>query len=313
MAGITDAPFRTLAARMGAGLVVSEMIASAELLDSKPDARAKAALGLGDGHTSVQLAGRDPGITAEAARLLEGEGARIIDLNLGCPAKKVTNGWSGSALMREPDHALRLIEAVAEAVDVPVTVKMRLGWDAATLNAAEIAVRAESAGVAMFTVHGRTRCQFYTGSADWDAIGDVVRAVGVPVIANGDVTGPAQAREALRRSGAAGVMVGRGARGRPWVLAEIAAASRGDRSPEPPGGADLAEIITEHYESMLVFYGRDLGPRVARKHLGWYLDRIAGAEALRARVIRMGDPAEVVRSLRGELPGLGVTYRRIAA
>ncbi len=313
MAGITDAPFRTLAARMGAGLVVSEMIASAELLDSKPDARAKAALGLGDGHTSVQLAGRDPDITAEAARLLEGEGARIIDLNLGCPAKKVTNGWSGSALMREPDHALRLIEAVAEAVDVPVTVKMRLGWDAATLNAAEIAVRAESAGVAMFTVHGRTRCQFYTGSADWDAIGDVVRAVGVPVIANGDVTGPAQAREALRRSGAAGVMVGRGARGRPWVLAEIAAASRGDRSPEPPGGADLAEIITEHYESMLVFYGRDLGPRVARKHLGWYLDRIAGAEALRARVIRMGDPAEVVRSLRGELPGLGVTSRRIAA
>ena len=253
MAGITDAPFRTLAARMGAGLVVSEMIASAELLDSKPDARAKAALGLGDGHTSVQLAGRDPDITAEAARLLEGEGARIIDLNLGCPAKKVTNGWSGSALMREPDHALRLIEAVAEAVDVPVTVKMRLGWDAATLNAAEIAVRAELAGVAMFTVHGRTRCQFYTGSADWDAIGDVVRAVGVPVIANGDVTGPAQAREALRRSGAAGVMVGRGARGRPWVLAEIAAASRGDRSPEPPGGADLAEIITEHYESMLVF------------------------------------------------------------
>ena len=313
MAGITDAPFRTLAARMGAGLVVSEMIASAELLDSKPDARAKAALGLGDGHTSVQLAGRDPGITAEAARLLEGEGARIIDLNLGCPAKKVTNGWSGSALMRDPDHALRLIEAVAEAVDVPVTVKMRLGWDAATLNAAEIAVRAESAGVAMFTVHGRTRCQFYTGSADWDAIGDVVRAVGVPVIANGDVTGPAQAREALRRSGAAGVMVGRGARGRPWVLAEIAAASRGDRPPEPPRGADLAEIITEHYESMLVFYGRDLGPRVARKHLGWYLDRIAGAETLRARVIRMGDPAEVVRSLRGELPGLSVTSRRIAA
>ena len=313
MAGITDAPFRTLAARMGAGLVVSEMIASAELLDSKPDARAKAALGLGDGHTSVQLAGRDPDITAEAARLLEGEGARIIDLNLGCPAKKVTNGWSGSALMREPDHALRLIEAVAKAVDVPVTVKMRLGWDADTLNAPEIAVRAESAGVAMFTVHGRTRCQFYTGSADWDAIGDVVRAVGVPVIANGDVTGPAEAREALRRSGAAGVMVGRGARGRPWVLGEIAAASRGDRSPEPPGGADLAEIITEHYESMLVFYGRDLGPRVARKHLGWYLDRIAGAEALRARVIRMGDPAEVVRSLRGELPGLGVTSRRIAA
>ena len=313
MAGITDAPFRTLAARMGAGLVVSEMIASAELLDSKPDARAKAALGLGDGHTSVQLAGRDPYITAEAARLLEGEGARIIDLNLGCPAKKVTNGWSGSALMREPDHALRLIEAVAEAVDVPVTVKMRLGWDADTLNAPEIAVRAESAGVAMFTVHGRTRCQFYTGSADWDAIGDVVRAVGVPVIANGDVTGPAQAREALRRSGAAGVMVGRGARGRPWILAEIAAASRGDRSPEPPGGADLAEIITEHYESMLVFYGRDLGPRVARKHLGWYLDRIAGAETLRARVIRMGDPAEVMRSLRGELPGLGVTSRRIAA
>ncbi len=313
MAGISDAPFRSLAARLGAGLVVSEMIASAELLDRKPDARAKAALGLGDVGTSVQLAGRDPGIMAEAARLLEGEGARIIDINLGCPAKKVTNGWSGSALMREPDHALRLIGAVADAVRVPVTVKMRLGWDAGSLNAPEIAARAESAGVAMFVVHGRTRCQFYDGRADWDAIGEVVRAVRVPVIANGDVTGPDDAREALRRSGAAGVMVGRGARGRPWILAGIAACLAGGRAPEPPRSDELAETVAGHYEAMLAFYGTDLGRRVARKHLGWYLDRVAGAGDLRARIVRMADPEEVARAIRRELPDPGGVPRSLAA
>jgi len=313
MAGISDAPFRALAARLGAGLVVSEMIASAELLDRKPDARAKATLGLGDGHTSVQLAGRDPGVTAEAARLLEGEGARIIDINLGCPAKKVTNGWSGSALMREPDHALRLIDAVAGAVKTPVTVKMRLGWDADSLNAPAIAARAESAGVAMFTIHGRTRCQFYNGSADWDAIGEVVRAVAVPVIANGDITGPESAHEALGRSGAAGLMVGRGARGCPWVLGEISAGISGTPPSALPCGHALADIITGHYDAMLAFYGTDLAPRVARKHLGWYLDRIEGAGPLRARIVRMADPAEVMRTLRRELPSLGAQPGRLAA
>jgi tRNA-dihydrouridine synthase B len=250
---------------------------------------------------------------AEAARLLEGEGARIIDINLGCPAKKVTNGWSGSALMREPDHALRLIDAVARAVTVPVTVKMRLGWNSETLNAPEIAARAEAAGVAMFTVHGRTRCQFYTGSADWDAIGAVVRAVGVPVIANGDVTGRTIAREALRRSGAAGLMIGRGARGRPWMLGGIAAELSGDASPRIPRSADLAELMIGHYEAMLTFYGHGLGPRVARKHLSWYLDRIAGAEALRARVLRLAEPAEVIRTIRRELPDLDGVPGRLAA
>ncbi len=295
MAGITDVPFRTLALRFGAGLVVSEMVASAEVVRARPTARARATLGLGSERTAVQLAGRDPHWMAEAARYCAGQGARIIDINFGCPAKKVTGGFSGSALMREPDHALRIVEAVVGAVDVPVTLKMRLGWDEARMNAADIARRAASAGVRMITVHGRTRCQFYSGAADWAAIAEVSRAVPIPVIANGDIVDLASARRARVLSGAAGVMIGRGARGRPWILGQIAAALSGRRPPEAPSGDGFRDLVCGHYEAMLGFYGRDPGLRIARKHLGWYL---ADAPVLRARLLPLTDAGTVLRELR---------------
>ena len=301
MAGITDLPARAVALRFGAGRVVSEMVASADLVRAKPSVRARAALGIGDGRTAVQIAGREARPMAEAAKYCAGQGAHVIDINLGCPAKKVTNGLAGSALMRDPDHALRLIEAVVAAVDVPVTLKMRLGWDETSMNAPDIARKAEAAGVRMITVHGRTRCQFYAGCADWAAIALVKRAVGVPVIANGDIRDAGSARRALAASVADGVMVGRAARGRPWVLAEVAAALAGRQPPPAPAGEALFALIAGHYEAILDFYGTDLGLRVARKHLGWYLDGIAGAASLRARLVRMSDPATVLRELRAGL------------
>ncbi len=298
MAGITDLPFRRLVARFGAGLVVSEMVASGEMLTAKPSVRARARvdLGLGDGMTSVQLAGREAAPMAEAARMVADMGARIIDINMGCPAKKVTGGLSGSALMRAPDHALRLIEAVLGAVTVPVTLKMRLGWDADCLNAADIARRAQDAGVAMITIHGRTRMQFYKGAADWAAIADVKAAVRVPVVANGDITDAASARAALSASGADAVMVGRGAQGRPWALAEIAHALHGSTAPDVPTGDTLCDVISEHYEAMLSFYGVEIGRRLARKHLSWYAE--VAAAPLRAEMMVAETPAATLALIR---------------
>ena len=297
LAGITDLPFRKLVSRFGAGLVVSEMVASQEVVQAKPLARARAELGFGDGATSVQLAGREAYWMAEAARYVEAQGARVIDINMGCPAKKVTNGYSGSALMRDLDHALTLIEAVVGAVKVPVTLKTRLGWDDAVLNAPVLARRAEDAGIAMITIHGRTRCQFYTGAADWHAIRAVKDAVTIPVIANGDIVDAGSARAALAASGADGVMVGRGAQGAPWRLAQIGAALFGTPAPVVPQGAALGDLVIGHYEDMLAFYGVDLGVKVARKHLGWYLEE-AGLQDHRAVVMAAATPNTAIAALR---------------
>lgn len=257
MAGITDLPFRRAVARFGAGLLVSEMVASTEMVTPRPSVRAAVrakALTEGSLPVSVQIAGREAMAMAETARIVQGMGARIIDINMGCPAKKVTGGLSGAALMRDLDHALGLIEAVVEAVSVPVTLKMRLGWDDSSLNAAELAQRATDAGVRMLTVHGRTRAQFYKGRADWmkiAAVADIPNRP--PLVANGDVICATTARAALAASGADAVMVGRGAQGAPWRLAQIAHELWDTPAPSIPRGAALAELIEEHYEDMLGF------------------------------------------------------------
>ncbi|MCF6306316.1 MAG: tRNA dihydrouridine synthase DusB [Rhodobacteraceae bacterium] len=301
MAGITDLPFRNIVLKFGAALVVSEMIASQELVQAVKTRQSRAELGLKVEKTAVQIAGREAYWMSEGAKMVAGQGARIIDFNMGCPAKKVTNGLSGSALMRQPDHALVLVKAVVDAVDVPVTLKMRLGWDESQLNAAEIAKRAEDVGVKMITVHGRTRCQFYKGQANWHAIQMVKEAVNIPVIANGDIIDENSARRALAHSGADGVMVGRGAQGAPWRLAQISDALRGKAPQKALYGGALCELVIEHYQAMLGFYGVEQGMKCARKHLSWYLEPLDNGAELRKLIIREPDPEKVISELRAGL------------
>jgi len=298
MAGITDRPFRKLAERFGAGMVVSEMIASNALAVGNHDMARK----LGRPGTlphMVQLAGCEAEWMRRGAEIAQDAGADIIDINFGCPAKRVTNGYSGSALMRVPDQAMTLVDAVVSATPLPVTVKMRLGWDDDSLNAAEIARRAVEAGVRMITVHGRTRQQFYKGQARWELVRAVVEAVDVPVVVNGDIVDLASAREALRLSGAAAVMLGRGAHGQPWLVGQVGAGLAGTTLPAAPEGEALAALVIEHYEDILVEYGVAVGLRAARKHLDWYMDAagVVMDKASRTELLNCEAPAEVIRRL----------------
>ena len=313
MSGVTDEPFRVAAHNTGAGLVVSEMIASEQLVSDRKDMVLRSKGRHKVDPFVMQLAGREAHWMGEGARVAQGLGADIIDINMGCPAREVTGALSGSALMRDLDHAETLIAATVKASQVPVTLKMRLGWDDSTRNAPELARRAEAAGVAMITVHGRTRCQFYKGTADWPAIKAVKSEISIPLIANGDCTDATKMREMLDQSGADGAMIGRGAYGRPWIIGELARELDADTGSRPLSMVGQFEVIEQHYDDILTFYGSDHGVKIARKHLGWYaarwieagyIDQQTGA-AWRSSLVREDNAGRVQRKLKDCFAHLG--------
>ncbi len=298
MSGVTDLPFRRLVKRAGAGLVVSEMIASQAMIRESRQSLLMARTEPEEFPMAVQLAGCEPEVMAEAAKLNQDRGAAIIDINFGCPVKKVVNGHAGSALMRDELHAGRILEATVKAVSLPVTLKMRTGWDHANRNAPSLARIAESCGIRMITVHGRTRCQLYEGSADWAFLREVKEAVAIPVIVNGDIADLEGVRRALALSGADGVMIGRGAYGRPWFLKQAMAMLRGEPVPVAPTLAEQGALVLEHYEAMLSHYGAGAGLRVARKHVAWYSKGLPGSAEFRAVFNRIDEPGAAMAAIR---------------
>jgi tRNA-dihydrouridine synthase B len=298
MTAVTDLPFRRVVKRYGAGLTVSEMIASQAMVRETRQSLQKAMWDPAEEPVSMQLAGCEPHVMAEAAKLNEQRGAAIIDINMGCPVKKVVNGEAGSALMRDLKLASQIIDATVKAVRVPVTLKMRMGWNHDSLNAPELARIAEDLGIKMITVHGRTRCQMYKGEADWTFVRKVKDAVSVPVIVNGDICSISDAREALRQSGADGVMIGRGAYGRPWLLGQVMADLGGGGARPDPSLDEQLECMLGQYEDMLSLYGTHTGVNLSRKNIGWYTKGLPGSAELRNQVNQQDNPAVVIAMLR---------------